>query len=46
MRFLLVGTDDGLLLPPEAPIAQAEDPAALRDYLRRATGLPAHVGFV
>ena len=43
---LLLGPEDGPLGLPEAPIAEANDPAALRAFLLRAIGLPTHVGFV
>lgn len=43
---LLLGTDDGPLSLPEAPLAEANDPAALRATLLRTIGLPTHVGFV
>ncbi len=44
--ILLVGPEDGPLALPEAPLAQANDPAALRAHLLRRIGLPTHVGFV
>lgn len=44
--ILLVGSDEGPLGLPEAPIEQANDPAALRAFLLRNIGLPTHVGFV
>lgn len=44
--ILLLGPDDGPLTLPEAPLAQANDPAALRRQLLRSIGLPTHVGFV
>ncbi|MFO1143224.1 MAG: flavin reductase family protein [Amaricoccus sp.] len=44
--ILLLGPEDGPLRLPEAPIDQANDPAALRTFLLRAIGLPTHVGFV
>lgn len=44
--ILLLGPDDGPLTLPEAPLAQANDPAALRAHLLRSIGLPTHVGFV
>lgn len=44
--ILLVGPEGGPLTLPEAPIEQANDPAALRGFLLRDTGLPTHVGFV
>ena len=44
--ILLVGSEDGRLSLPEAPIAEANDPAALRGFLLRTIGLPTHVGFV
>lgn len=43
---LLLGPEDGPLTLPEAPIAEANDPAALRGYLLRTIGLPTHIGFV
>lgn len=44
--ILLLGPDEGPFTLPEAPIDEANDPAALRAYLLRAIGLPTHVGFV
>lgn len=44
--ILLLGPDEGPLTLPEAPIDEANDPAALRGFLLRALGLPTHVGFV
>lgn len=44
--ILLLGPDEGPFTLPEAPINDANDPAALRAYLLRAIGLPTHVGFV
>ncbi|MFO1144563.1 MAG: flavin reductase family protein [Amaricoccus sp.] len=44
--ILLVGPEAGPLALPEAPIDQANDPAALRGFLLRDIGLPTHVGFV
>lgn len=43
---LLLGPEDGPLALPEAPLAEANDPAALRAHLLRIIGLPTHVGFV
>lgn len=43
---LLLGPEDGPLALPETSLAEANDPAALRAHLLRATGLPTHVGFV
>jgi flavin reductase (DIM6/NTAB) family NADH-FMN oxidoreductase RutF len=43
---LLLGPEEGPLDLPEAPIAEASDPAALRGYLLRAIGLPTHIGYV
>lgn len=44
--ILLLGPDEGRLTLPEAPIAEANDPAALRTALLRSIGLPTHVGFI
>ena len=44
--ILLLGPEDGPLTLPEAPIAEANDPQALRAFLLRTIGLPTHVGFV
>ena len=43
---LLLGPEEGPLSLPQAPIAEADDPAALRAFLLRRIGLPTHVGFV
>lgn len=44
--ILLLGPEEGPFTLPEAPIAEANDPAALRAFLLRELGLPTHVGFV
>ncbi|MFO1074431.1 MAG: flavin reductase family protein [Geminicoccaceae bacterium] len=43
---LLLGPEDGPLALPQAPLAEASDPAALRAHLLGTLGLATHVGFV